>query len=149
MRGRGTPASQVEGVRTRKWKKISPDLETDLSGSTGHRAESQTSQLKPPAAGPLGLGWAWVWAAAVTDDLYLLTHQGLPHWADATHSPSLSSPSCGVSPGAHTVLQTWRGFCHEVPAYKPLTTSCGGLGLQRLSPELMDFLSQLPRAHSM
>lgn len=50
---------QVEGVRTRKWKRISPDLETDPSGFTGHRAESQTSrpkQPKQPAANPMGVG---------------------------------------------------------------------------------------------
>lgn len=38
--------SEAEGVRTRKWKSISPDLETDPSGFTGPRAESQTRRQK-------------------------------------------------------------------------------------------------------
>lgn len=117
-------------MTTRKWQRISPDLEIDPSHSTRYRAGSQTSRQKQQVANPVGMGAG---GCGLRDTQTCWHTRGPPCRADATSSlPSLPSavewrppcppalPHCCWSlPWCFHSSADREGFCHEVPAWEP------------------------------
>lgn len=140
--GRGTAVSEVEGVRSRKRQRISPDLETDPSGFTGPRAESQSRAASPWGVG--GFGHREPGCAGGQGSIPLSSRHQPPLLSSLGCRDPSSPQAVGSLPGAHRALWAGRGFSQEVPVHGYLC----GTRLQHLLPELKDLLSGLPHASS-